>query len=166
MLRSLIVVLTLSAVSGCGASQPPEFTLANLHDPEQLTLFSIDGRDPEAPGDRRLGAGVPKSVGEFHGYPVLGHIDVDDADLRNSLLAALRDGVARHPQEPAKCSWPRHGIRVVKNEMAVEYVICFECLQIQEFVAGNKPRYGLINPDVQSVFDKPLQDAGIPLAPL
>ena len=47
----------------------------------------------------------------------------------------------------------------------VEYVICFECSRFEEFIGAKKLRHEPIDPNAQPAFDKPLQDAGVPIAP-
>ena len=147
----LLAGALLPAVVGCGISPTADPSLVDLQAPEQLTLFSIDGRDAEGNGIGRRGEGVSEAVGEFRGYPVLGQVEVTDPDLRNQLIAALKDGYARRPARSAKCFWPRHGVRAVEKGKTVEYVICFQCLGFEEFV-GDKRRFERINPDVQPTF--------------
>lgn len=146
-------LLFLPALLGCGAGSVTE-----LDSPEQLTLFSIDGRDEE----RR---GVVQAEEIFHGYPVLGKVEIIDPDDRKTLIGALRDGIARRPKEGAKCFWPRHAIRAVEKGRTVEYVICFECERFEEFLGDKKLRHESISRDVQPAFDKPLREAGVPIAP-
>jgi hypothetical protein len=158
MWRVTLGLLILVAPIGCGSGMA-------LPDPaslERLTLFSIDGRDPEPDGHR--GQGVPTATGEFHGYPVLGEVEVTDPERRRQLVAALQDGYARRPERGALCFWPRHGIRIVANGQTVEYVICFHCAQFERY-SGEARAGGLINPDVQPVFDNILKEAGVPIAP-
>lgn len=146
-------------VAGCTRSALP-----SLGTPERLTLFSIDGRDTDASGDRRRGRGVPNAVGEFRGYPVLGLVEITDSDERKHLIAALKEGVAPNVQVP-ECFWPRHGLRVVENGRTVDYLICFQCYSFQEFVGDKKVRYEGISRDVRPAFDGPLQRAAVPIAP-
>jgi len=153
MRSSLFGGLLLLALTGCGGDP-----VADSGTPDALTLFSIDGRD-EKPRDAGQGAET------FHGYPVLGKVEIADAGQRKELVAALKDGIARRPKYGAKCFWPRHGLHVVEKGKAVEYVICFECSRFDEFAGGERLRHELINPDVQPTFDKPLKDAGVPIAP-
>jgi hypothetical protein len=153
MWRCLLVGSCLLTVVGCGGNP-----LAGLQSPEQLTLFSIDGRDE----DRGVRIQTSES---FHGYPVLGKVEVSDLGQRQHLIAALKDGVARNDVPPPSCFWPRHGLRVVENGKTVEYIICFECYQFDEFVGGKKLRHGTISSAVQPTFDAPLKAAGVPIAP-
>lgn len=157
MWRSSFTLLFLVALIGCGAG-----TSGDLNAPERLIIFSLDGRDP--PDGGRRGEAVPPAVGEFHGYPVLGRVEILDLDQRKQLIAALKEGIARHPA-PAKCFWPRHGIQAVENGKTFEYVICFQCSQFEEFLAGKRVRQATIDSGVQPEFDKPLTERRIPIAP-
>lgn len=147
------ILLAISIACGCRSG-----SLDSLDAPEQITLYSIDGRDEERRGEA-------KASEFFHGYPVLGKVEISDSGKRNELIAALKDGITRKPDSPAKCYWPRHGLRVTQKGKIVEFVICFECSRFEEFEGATKVRHELINRDIQPKFDKPLQDAGIPLAP-
>ena len=73
--------------------------------------------------------------------PLFAAIEMRDVDLhyvtfehiltqddRKTILAALQAGMGKG--QMAKCFWPRHGIRVVKDGQATDYVICFECGQV------------------------------------
>src|SRR5205814_56502 len=110
-----IVVGTIVIV-GCGGSP-----LSGLHDPEQVMLLSIDGREGA------VGSGL--KAGEFfRGYPILGQVEINDAEQRRQLIAALKDGIARSDRHYwVMCFCPRHGLRVVENGKTVDYVICFQC---------------------------------------
>lgn len=149
------VVVVLIAM---GCSKNP----AGVTAPDELTLYSIDGRDE---GDGR-GVGV-KATGEtFQGYPVLGKFEVKDAVRRRELATALADAIERGKDRPmAKCFWPRHGFRLVRGGQVTEYVVCFECSIVQRILAGTKGSYEPIDVTTQPTFDKPLLDAGIPIAP-
>ena len=148
----LAYVVVAAALSGCGRNP-----VAGLKQPEQLTLYSIDGRDFE-PGQE------PKADEKFHGYPVLGKIEVTDAAKRQEIVEALQDGLAQSDGTMAKCFWPRHAIRAVENGRTLDYVICFECLQLEAYVDGSKS-VKPVTREPQSVFNKHLKEASIPLAP-
>jgi hypothetical protein len=148
----LICAGLLSTV-GCRGS------VHHLVTPESLTLLSIDGlRDPEpeASGDERM----------FHGYPVLGRLEIKDpAELKvivDALISATQDATSTHV---AGCFWPRHGIRAIENGKTFEFIICFECSGFSEYINGKPVRGGPVTKNVQATFDEHLVAAGIPLAP-
>jgi hypothetical protein len=96
---------------------------------------------------------------------VLGKIVIADAEQRKQVIAALKEGIAQGKgQQMAKCFWPRHGILAMEKGKTVEYVICFECSCFEEFIGGKRLRHEPIESTAQPVFDKPLQDAGVPIA--
>jgi hypothetical protein len=137
-----------------GCSRDP---LAKLDTPQQLTLYSIDGRDFE-PGEE------PKSDDKFHGYPVLGKVEITEESKRRELVMALRDGFENSDGKMAKCFWPRHGLRWEENGRTIDIVICFECYQVE--VRPNPTRKAkAITRDPQPLFDQTLTDAGVKLAP-
>jgi hypothetical protein len=145
-------VLVTSALVGCGRD-----AVAGLDTPEQLTLYSIDGRYFE-PGQE------PKAQEKFHGYPVLGKVEIADGDKRKEIVAALKEGLARSDGTRAACFWPRHAIRAVERGQTIDYVICFECYQLEAHAGGSKSMKPITR-EPQPVFNKHLKETGIPLAP-
>jgi len=141
-----------AAFIGCGSG-----SVANLEVPDQLTLYSIDGRDFE-PGKE------PKVEEKFHGYPVLGKIEVKDLEKRKEIIATLKQGMARSDGKMAKCFWPRHAIRAVEKGRTIDCVICFECYQL-EVHEGRSKSVKPITREPQEVFNRHLKQADIPLAP-
>jgi hypothetical protein len=125
--------------------------------PEQLTLYSIDGRD-DIPARR------PKTAESFLGYHVLGKVDVTDAEQRKQIMRAVRLGIARSDGRVAKCFWPRHALRAVSNGTTFDYVICFECYQIQHHLDGQF-KTAPTTRQPQAVLNKHLTEAGVPVVP-
>ena len=132
-------------------------TLSNSAEPpDQLILYSVDGRDD---------AGKPgKDVELFHNYPVLGKIEIKEAAKRDEILAALKSGIDKSDGTVAKCFWPRHGIRVVEKGKTTDYVICFECLQLKKHQEKDVKTIPITR-EPQAVLNKILREANIPLAP-
>lgn len=145
-------VLVISAFVGCG-SDP----VAGVSMPDQLTLYSINGL-VTARGK------VPESEDEFHGFPVLGKVELIDAVKRQEIMAALKEGVTRSDGNMAKCFWPRHAIRAVEKGHMVDYVICFECFQM-EVHEGSTMNLKPVTREPQSLFNKYLNEADVPLTP-
>jgi hypothetical protein len=153
--QSLIFLVLAGLLAGC--SRHPLDSLASS---QQFTLYSIDGRD-----FKEMEKGEPPKTDEqFHGYPVLGKVDITDAGQRRELTAALRDGMNRSDGTMMKCFWPRHAIRFVKDGETQDYVICFQCQQL-ELRSGSAKVVKAITKEPQAVLDKMLTDAGIKLAP-
>jgi hypothetical protein len=158
MQRGALSLILLAALIGCSVRSS-----ADVDAPEQLVILSLDGRDPIEREGRR-GKGVPPSIGEFHGYPVLGQVEITDPVQRAQLLATLKEAIDRRGVV-AKCFWPRHGVRAVKNGETIEYVICFECGQFDEYLGGQRVRHESIDSSVHPAFDAPLTEQGIPIVP-
>src|SRR4051794_13551949 len=113
-MRWLLVGVILAAA---GCASPPSTSLAWPESPDELTVYSIDGRHREV---RLLDPSSKTEAAEtFHGYPVLGKVEITDPEQRRELIAALKEGYLRRPQMGAKCFFPRHGIRAVARGKAV-----------------------------------------------
>lgn len=70
--------------------------------PDELTLYSIDGRDEGEDGRRCVG--VKLTSEKFQGYSVLGKLEVSDAARRRDLATALAAAIERGKDKPmAKC---------------------------------------------------------------
>lgn len=149
------VVLTLA---GCGGKLADRFP----DDPDELIVYSIDG-----PAWWKADDSTPQGwEGEvLLGYPVLGQVEVTDAERRRAVLSALKKA-AGYAGGTAACFIPRHAIRVVKGGRVTHTVICFECRNYQVYRGESRTTQegGGISSDAQPVLDQILQDAGVPLA--
>jgi hypothetical protein len=140
--------------AGVSASEPA----VKVAVPEQIILYSIDGND-YAPGEG------PKAGGEKFGrYPVLGKVEIKDAGKREEIFAVLEKGIRDSDGRIAKCFLPRHVVRAVSKGKTVDYIVCFQCLQVQ-VVADGKSKTLPITAEPLAVFNRHLKAAGIPLAP-
>jgi hypothetical protein len=130
----------------------PDALLNMLTKAEKFELLSISpARLKEKPADA------------FHGWKVLGKTEVKKAEVRKKLLDAFQKGVADNTGTVALCFKPRHGIRVTYDGKTADFVICFECYQVQAFV-GDKPEKGfLTTKSPQTAFDEVLEEAKVPL---
>lgn len=145
---SLIAMGALAWYRSGGPAVPPAA--------DRLILFSIDGNDYE-PGTE------PKAAETFHRYPVLGSVEITDPATKKEILDALHEGLARGTQL-ARCFWPRHGVRVVRDGETVDSVICFECGH-HEIHQGGDRKVMPTTSTPQAVLNRHLTAAGIPLAP-
>lgn len=154
ILAFLCVASAVWIVAGCGRepAAPPA-------DPDRLVLYSIDGRSVDPETRQRI-----KTDEEFHGFPVLGKVEIDKASDRKAIVNAVHEGIAQSNGMKARCFVPRHGLRVETNDNAIDYVICFECLQIDTYANGertNKPTTSA----PQAMLNQYLKAANVPLAP-
>lgn len=141
---------------GCTKAKAPPL---NVQVPDQLILYSIDagvmgpGRPPVTEGDEL-----------FHGYSVLGKIDVASAEDRQVLMTEYEAGKSKGGRAKA-CFNPRHGIRTIHQGKTTDYVICFECYQSHIYTGDARSGGDGITDSAQATFNKHLTAAGIPLSP-
>jgi hypothetical protein len=125
-----------------------------LHDADRFELFSLYPSLRSPPGPAK-----------FDGHAILGSTVIQDrqtqADLSNALIAGIRSSDGTE----AACFNPRHGIRVTTGEIVTDFVICFECQQVEVWRGGtcvaDLPTTGSPAP----VFDRVLEAAHVQLAP-
>jgi hypothetical protein len=99
----------------------------------------------------------------FHRFPVLGKVDIASSKDRTAILAAIKKGIAKGG-EPAKCFFPRHGVKFTQAGKTMEYVICFECSQFVLYTDGVKSHeYESTADTAHPILDEHLAGAGIPL---
>ena len=154
----LIAMSALFAVpvSACAADKTnkiPDELRAILEKAESFELLSLSP-------DRQK----EKSKDDFHGWKVLGKTTVKDVDVRKKLVAAFEKGVEENDGTVAACFNPRHGIRVTHDGKTADFVICFECFQVQALVGDKKPDGFLITNSPASAFNDVLKEAKVPLA--
>jgi len=104
----------------------------------------------------------PFVEGGFYQHEILGRTEIVDATTRKKLIAAFEKGLAENSGDEMLCFNPRHGIHVIRQSKKLDFVICFECLQVETY--GDVRAHFLVSRTPQSVFDKVLRDAGIKLA--
>ena len=139
--RTLPLAVLLSTLSvGCVVDPPPQ---NHRPDTDAAVLFSISPN-------------VARSVGApntFHGYPILGKLEVRGDD-KAKLLSALAKGQADKPEHGAKCFIPRHGLRLTKAGDSQDYVICFQCNYIDTGKDGEKSTRDTISDAPRVVFNR------------
>lgn len=99
----------------------------------------------------------------FQRWKVLGSTTVTDPAVRTRLITAFKQGVQASDGTVAGCFNPRHGIRVTTKGVTTEFVICFECLQVQVNSGGTGSSF-LTTASPQVVFNEVLDAAGVPRA--
>lgn len=158
LLLMLALSLVLCSAIGCHAKVNP---VANLEQATSITLYSIDGN--HLPQDEN--AKRPATAEKFHGYPVLGKVELTVAADRKTLLSELRRGIEGNNGMVAGCFIPRHALRATQPSGTIEYVICFECMQINVYENGKSVTNMLTTAAPQPAFDAVLKKAKIALAP-
>ena len=145
-IRDLLWLTLVVALTGCSRARQ------DVKTPDQMTLYSVNVQEdlPDV------------GNGRFHEFPVLGKIEITDANQRHEIMAAVMDGIS-DGGTPAACFWPRHAIRTVVDGKTIDYVICFHCSQIG--IWDGEHRYVAMSRDAMPVLDKYLKAASIPQAP-
>ena len=132
-----------------------------LKNADTFTLFSIEP--------------IPdyehKSTNTFQGYAIVGQLNVHSLSTREKLVAALDDGIrGEYKSVPPgvevalpDCFNPRHGIRATKGDETIEFLICFECAQIQVSSNRGKSWFFMTTKKPAGVFNSVLRRAHVPL---
>ena len=156
--RFFPAIITVLAVAGCGQTSSTA-TNATMPTPDELTLYAIDGLVNEP-------TSFVTDAQHFRGYRILGKIEIADRTARAEIMKAIRDGISESDGTVAACFWPRHGVHAVTQGKAVDYVICYECLQVYVFApGGGGHRMERTADKHQTVLTDRLTAAGIKLAP-
>jgi len=156
-MRALVALLALSLVA---CSKRAERTtvagaLEKLADaPSRMVLYSLD---PVADFETAQAKG-------FHGHDILGREDITDASEQRALILALASGAHEPDGRPIPlCFNPRHGLHVDQAGHSIDFVICFECIQVQAY--GFKPwKEFIISHWQQSTFDDSCRRRQLPSA--
>jgi hypothetical protein len=158
MLWKLFLVISMAAaIAGCGRFSSVRANVT-IPTPDELTLYAIDGLvnpPTEFVTDDQ----------HFRGYKILGKTEINDPAARGHVVKAISDGINESDGTVASCFWPRHGVHTVKDGKAVDYVICYECLQVYVFPDGEDDRMHPTTEKHQAVLTDRLTAAGIKLAP-
>lgn len=161
--RRTFAITTIMVFCGCSTAQSTTSDASAGAASESLTLYSIDGNDRVKP-DNPQDTDDTKSREVFHEFPVLGKLEITDHDQRIQIMKSLQSAMDRSDGTMAKCFWPRHGIRVVDKVQTVDYVICFECMQLEIHRDGKETRKAVVR-DPQDEWNQILAKAGVKLPP-
>ncbi len=101
----------------------------------------------------------------FHGYPIIGQLNVTEQKAMQDIALSIRDSFDRDGLKTPFCFWPRHGLRYIKDGITTDYVICFECLRYRKWINEKYIAEGGTASDPNQVFDDILTAAGVKLAP-
>jgi len=152
MSEMVFVVAAVVAMAACGNGNViPAPAAAILNQADHFELLSLDPRPQWEPAE-----------GDFHRYKVLGTVVINDAETRKKIVSAFKRAVAENQGIVAACFNPRHGISVTRNGNQEDFVICFECAQVEVF--GEVQGEFLITGSARALFDSVLRGSGIPLS--
>ncbi len=126
-----------------------------LESPDTFEILALDPMPHE----------LSPSEGEiFHGYRVLGQIELSSAGERRQLLEAIYRGIHESEGMAAACFNPRHGIHAVRAQDTVDLVICFECLSMQVYGPSGRDSvltHSSVEPSVSAIY----RSNGLKIAP-
>lgn len=121
----------------------------------KLELLSLHGGEP----DGSLAEDVPWV--KFHGYAVLGTLDLSNAPERSAVIKDVAHAIASSPVYMAACFFPRHGLRAtLETGEQIDLLICFECATVYRFSSGKKLRLSITD-EPASLLNSLLEKAGI-----
>jgi hypothetical protein len=121
-----------------------------LEKADRLELYSLD---PEAEG---------KGKDSFHGWKVLGKVDLKDGGRRDRVVKAVLRGM-EEGRKMAMCFDPRHGLRATRAGKTTDLVICFACSRTVVHAPGKPGVTVSTSKAPQAVLDKVLTEAKVPL---
>jgi len=111
-----------------------------------------------------------KATKTFHNHAILGQTKIKNGAPRDKLVTALADGIGAKELNipgviniPADCFNPRHGIHAKQNDEAVDFLICFECGQIQANSNRGTNWSFLTTCKPAAAFNRALRNAGVRL---
>jgi hypothetical protein len=137
----------------------PKEAIDALNTGKEVILYSLDpGPRPDSPPPE-LGP-----EGGLNGFKILGKLSLTDPKQRSIAVDALNAAIrAADYRLMAACFVPRHAIRVTAGNKTFDFMICYQCRQIQLFEQGvSKAVIGI--PDAPESLNKLLTEAKIPLA--
>jgi hypothetical protein len=94
----------------------------------KLYLFSIDPLQRQDV--------IHEAPNFFHGFPVLGKVEIEPLSEKEALLKAFTQGAKESTGAVANCFEPRHGLRIVRGQQKTDFVICYSCLSIDAYGFG------------------------------
>lgn len=96
----------------------------------------------------------------FRGRRILGSVVISDPAARSRLSNSLRGSVVYAWQVP-RCFSPRHAIRVTHGAKVTDFLICFECRQVEVWEDRQKIGYWVTGNAPQYLLDEILHAAGV-----
>jgi hypothetical protein len=159
-LLAVFTLMTLLIVAGFLWLRTPEIP----DDPDELTLYSLDPSQVM----KELGERVfPKDREVLYDCPVLGQVKITDPEKRRGIIAAIKRDMHDGFPNQAKCFYPRHLLRIVKDGKSVDLVICFQCHNYEVYRDGvirSRPTPS-IGEGSKLLLNQIFVDGGVPLEP-
>jgi hypothetical protein len=162
----LTVAFMASFFSRCAAvdqditeNRLPKNAIDALSIGKDVILYSLD------PGPGPFSPPPPFGPeGGLNGFKILGHVSLTDPKQRSVAVDALNAAIhAADFRLMANCFFPRHAIRVTADGTSFDFMLCYQCRQMQLFEKGVlKAVIGI--PDAPDPLKKLLTEAKIPVA--
>ena len=122
----LLAVLLFALLSHAEAARPrlPADVYRALDSPSEIALYSTN------PDSQAFHWWFSRW---FHGYRIIGQISVTDPIQRRQVATVVRQA-ARTYIADTKCVFsPRHAVRLSSGAHTYDFLICFECLQMEVY---------------------------------
>jgi hypothetical protein len=127
-------------------SKLPDAARTDLEKTDQIDVMSLDP------------AGGETSKDAFHAYKVLGKVTVKDSAVLKEIAEAVEKGVAEGGPI-AKCFEPRHGLHIVYKDKTYDFLICYQCSQIQISTGSPEPETVATSGASKAALDNALKSA-------
>ena len=102
-----------------------------LKDADRVTLYSLESESLHESGKKNQ----PEL---FHGYRVLGQLEITEKEAIDSIYQDLRGRVYDELGSSDTCCFnPRHGLKVGKGKESMNFLICFQCCKIYVYSSEN-----------------------------
>lgn len=150
---ALVLFLTLSGCEGLPLFWWHESALRNA---QVFEVYSLSAVSASAADKMKT-----RIQGHLRGYQVLGKTLVTDKARRDRLVDAFTQAVANSSGDEPACFFPRHAIRTVYDGKVYDFVICFECIQVQVHGGLLSPFPYLVDKSVEPLFDDFLKEAKV-----
>jgi hypothetical protein len=111
----------------------PGDLLKPLEHPEKVTFYTLA---EEYELEDTLTKEEIKALPEFHGYRVLGKVELVPASEGQSAVEALRAAVRGGTPMSVECFEPHHGIRVESAGLVTDVLVCFICTNMAVYPDG------------------------------
>lgn len=150
-MRLLLAATAVFALTNCVSRSTPSLgPLESLQGSKSVTIYALhpSPHDPEGK--------PPSEALAFHGYRILEQASLAQGQI-TPLLSLVGTGISENDSMAAMCFNPRHGIRVQFSDYEVDFVICFECLQIYEYDSRKTERVthltsDRVEPEVSKIY--------------
>lgn len=156
LLLTCAMLFGLSIGCTTQGNRPNHPTVSNLlQNSENLTLYSLE------PEPAAALAATNQTQSLFHGYKVLGKLEISSPEQRSNLIAALQKGMSENTNLSGLCFNPRHGIQARTSNDIVDLVICFECLHVRALSMRHGQIWSLTSQSPAALFNETLEDGGV-----